>query len=122
MADAKIEDGPKKVIVTKDSSLRQKIAYVMVQVKNDQTVTLRAFGLNISKAITMATIVRERVGELNQITKMVTLEDPKTGRKGTGLEITISKLSLDEADVGYQSEMAKRPERPEGWVPKRKST
>lgn len=59
----------------------------MSQLKNDLVVVIRAFGLNISKAITIATIVRERLGNLNQVSKLVQLEDPKSERKGTGLEI-----------------------------------
>ena len=79
----------------------------MGQVKNNATVIVRAFGLNVHKAITISTIVRERLGLVHSINRLVTLEDPKTGKKATGLEIILSRQQLDEEDVGYQKAVPK---------------
>jgi len=88
--ETSVKESVKSVILTRDSSLRQKITYVIGQIKGNSQVTLRALGQNVHKAITIASIVRERVGNVHQTTKLCHLEDPKANRKTSGVEISLS--------------------------------
>jgi DNA-binding protein len=55
----------KTVRVTQRSSIRSLVSYVMMRVKAGDTMTVQGLGLGISKAITVASIVRDRLGGIH---------------------------------------------------------
>jgi hypothetical protein len=51
---------------TSDStSLRKTIGYLLKKVKNGETVTLQGYGKAMSRVLTVAGIIRDRVGEVH---------------------------------------------------------
>ena len=79
----------------------QKLKYLFAMLKQDKPVTIKASGNAISQAIRMSCVVRSRIGDLHQVT---TLHELKDGQREThGIEILISKNSLDQDSVGYQA-------------------
>ena len=55
----------KTVRVTQRSSIRSLVSYVMMRVKAGDTMTVQGLGLGISTAITVASIVRDRLGDIH---------------------------------------------------------
>lgn len=85
----KVDDGV--VRFTSDRKpLRKTIGYLMKKVKSGETVILQGYGNAMSKVLTVAGILRDRVGELHQVCDFVSYEQKTTGREGTGVKITLS--------------------------------
>ena len=55
----------KTVRVTRNSTIRNLVSYVMMRVKAGDTMTVQGLGLGISKAITVVSIVRDRLGSVH---------------------------------------------------------
>jgi len=60
-----------------------------------------AYGAAISTAIFVATIARNKVGDVHQITSLHELTSKDEGRETNGVKIVLSKGSLDESNPGY---------------------
>lgn len=72
---AKMDDGI--VRVSRTSSVRNQIAYAMKRVKSGEQVTITGLGTGISKAITIASIVRDRVGNVHMLNSFSEVSDKK---------------------------------------------
>ena len=91
------------VRVSKDSSLRKLIGFCIKKVEANETVTIQALNLCVHKAITLASIVRDRVGNVSQINSLLVLENTRLpGKSTSGIQIVLSLSELDRTDVGYQ--------------------
>ena len=91
------------VRVAKDSSLRKLIGFCIKKVEANETVTIQALNLCVHKAITLASIVRDRVGNVSQINSLLVLENTRLpGKSTSGIQIVLSLSELDRTDVGYQ--------------------
>lgn len=98
------------VRIAKDSSVRKLISFVMGRLERGGTVTLQALNLCVKKAITIALIVRDRLGNIYQVNSLLvvqeTKETDKSGEAGddetthvrstSGIQIILSKKPLDE--------------------------
>ena len=71
------------VRVAKDSSLRKLIGLTIKKVEANETVTIQALNLCVHKAITLASIVRDRVGNVSQINSLLVLENTRLPGKST---------------------------------------
>lgn len=80
------------------------ISAAIARVKANQPVTMKAFGRNQHKAVTLASIVRDRVGNLHQLNSFVEEKTEKDGKERlfVGLQIVLSAEPLDTEAVGYQ--------------------
>jgi len=87
--------------VTKDSVMRKKIGVALGLVKGGKTVTISGFGSNIPKAISLASIVSDRVGEVHRVNSFVSEKDERSEKFGSGVQIVLSLSALDTEDVGY---------------------
>jgi hypothetical protein len=45
--------------------------------------------------------VRDRIGEVHQSSAFVTYVEKKSGKEGTGIQVTLSLSELDTAAIGY---------------------
>jgi len=109
------------VRVAKDSSTRKLITFVMSRLENGGTVTLQALNLCVHKAITIALICRDRLGNVYQVNSLLVVQETKEkdvdaekgddaaaaeGEKETrtssGIQIILSKSPLDKTEVGYE--------------------
>ena len=57
------------------------ISAAIARVKANQPVTMKAFGRNQHKAVTLASIVRDRVGNLHQLNSFVEEKTEKDGKE-----------------------------------------
>lgn len=106
-SDAKAEEDfnkPMSVLVGQGSQLRKVISAAISRVKANQPVTLKAFGRNQHRAVTLASIVRDRVGDLHQLNSFVEEKNVKDGKERVfvGIQIILSASELDTEDPGYQ--------------------
>ena len=94
------------VRVAKESSTRKLISFVMGRLERGGTVTLQALNLCVHKAITIALIVRDRLGEIHQVNSLLVVQETKeaekteagteaTVRTTSGIQIILSKSPLD---------------------------
>jgi len=91
------------VRVSKESSLRKLIGFIIKKIEANETVTIQALNLCVHKAITVASIVRDRVGNVYQVNSLLVLENSRLpGKSTSGIQIVLSLKELDSADVGYQ--------------------
>jgi DNA-binding protein len=95
---------PMSVLIGQGSQLRRLISAAIARVKANQTVTLKAFGRNQHRAVTLASIVRDRVGDLHQLNSFVEEKNEKEGKERlfVGIQIILSAEPLDTEDPGYQ--------------------
>nr|AAM96948.1 macronuclear development protein 2 [Stylonychia lemnae]AAP20880.1 macronuclear development protein 2 [Stylonychia lemnae] len=93
--------------IYEDSSMRKQLSYAIYQLRERQTITLQAFGENISRAVKMAEILKMRLGMLHQenmlLVKFQQRSQPREDM--SGILIKLSKLSLDPKHLGYQKPM-----------------
>ena len=94
---------PMSVLIGQGSQLRRLISAAIARVKANQTVTLKAFGRNQHRAVTLASIVRDRVGDLHQLNSFVEEKNEKDGKERlfVGIQIILSAEPLDTEDPGY---------------------
>ena len=91
------------VRVSKNSSLRKLIGFCIKKVESDEVVTIQALNLCVHKAIILASIVRDRVGNVSQINSLLVLDNERLpGKTTSGIQIVLSLGDLDNEDVGYQ--------------------
>ena len=91
------------VRVSKNSSLRKLIGFCIKKVESDEVVTIQALNLCVHKAIILASIVRDRVGNVSQINSLLVLDNERLpGKTTSGIQIVLSMGDLDKDDVGYQ--------------------
>ena len=103
------------VRIAKDSSVRKLISFVMSRLDRGGTVTLQALNLCVKKAITIALIVRDRLGNIYQVNSLLVVQETKDADKGeagadataqvrstSGIQIILSKSPLDKNQVGYE--------------------
>ena len=65
------------VRVSRTASIRAQIGYAMKRVKLGESVTIQGLGMGISRAITIASIVRDRVGNVHMLNSFSEVEDKK---------------------------------------------
>ena len=91
------------VRVAKDSQLRKMITFVMAKVDNGSTVTIQALNKCVHKAITLASIVRDRLGNVHQINSLLVVQEASNSdetqgndkvRTTSGIQIILSKQML----------------------------
>jgi len=101
------------VRVAKDSSTRKLITFVMNRLEQGGTVTLQALNVCVHKAITIALIVRDRLGNIHQVNSLLVVQETKEGEKSgadetqqtrtsSGIQIILSKSPLNKSEVGYE--------------------
>lgn len=73
---------PTTVRIAKDSSLRRLITYVMACVQAGSTVTLQALTLQVERAINVASIVRDRIGNVHQVNSLLVVEETVKQKDG----------------------------------------
>jgi DNA-binding protein len=81
----------KIVRVTRNSSIRAQIGYAMKRVKSGDQITIQALGLAMSKAILLASIVRDRIGNvhmLNTMQEVDSLSRPESKVSGISIVLT----------------------------------
>jgi DNA-binding protein len=79
------------VRVTRTSSIRNQIAYTMKRVQAGDTITISGLGLGISKAILIASVVRDRIGNVHMLNSFDEVADKRRPElKTTGIRITLS--------------------------------
>ena len=87
-------------------------AFRILNKTDHKSLTIRATGNAIVKALILIELVKRRVGELHQLNKIysmeiVSYEDSKiegkieTRRRVTAMDTTLSKDPLDKSDPGY---------------------
>jgi DNA-binding protein len=74
-------DKPMNIVVSQNTQLRRMISAAIARVKANQPVTMKAFGRNQHKAVTLASIVRDRVGNLHQLNSFVEEKTEKDGKE-----------------------------------------
>ncbi len=91
----------------------------MSRLENGGTVTLQALNLCVHKAITIALICRDRLGNIHQVNSLLVVQETKDGanaektedsalpeesqtRTSSGIQIILSKSPLDKSEVGYE--------------------
>jgi len=101
---AKVARDDTVVRVTKESSIRKQIGYTMKRVQAGDKMTVTGLGFGMSKAILIASIVRDRVGDVHLLNTFTEVEDRKRPEfKVTGITIVLTtKSDLDSSDIGYQ--------------------
>lgn len=97
------------VRIAKDSSVRKLISFVMSRLERGGTVTLQALNLCVKKAITIALIVRDRLGNIYQVNSLLVVQETKETDKSeagadetahvrstSGIQIILSRSPLDK--------------------------
>ena len=79
--DVKPEDFNATVRVAKESSVRKLISFVMYRLERGGTVTIQALNLCVHKAITIALITRDRIGNVFQVNSLLVVEENNTASK-----------------------------------------
>lgn len=107
-----------EIRITQTGKVRSYISYAngLFADKQEQSVVLKAMGNAISKAVTVAEILKHRVAHLHQITQISSIEtvdvyEPleegldriETKRHIPSISITLSLKQLNTSDPGYQS-------------------
>jgi len=95
-------------------------AFRILNKTDHRSLTIRATGNAIVKALILIELVKRRVGELHQLNKIYSMEivsheDSKiegmekieTRRRVTAMDTTLSKDPLDDKDPGYQEPLPK---------------
>ena len=111
------------VRISKDSQVRKLISFVMGRLERGGTVTLQALNQCVHKAITVALISRDRLGNIFQVNSLLVVQEglpasadnSKVGgdesttrvRTTSGIQIILSKSPLDDNEVGYEKPMPK---------------
>lgn len=81
----------KIVRVTRNSSIRAQIGYAMKRVKSGDQITIQALGFAMSKAITIASVVRDRIGNVHMLNTLHEVENKnKPDSKLPGISIVLS--------------------------------
>eukprot|EP00644_Phytophthora_capsici_P010447 jgi/Phyca11/80841/gw1.30.556.1 len=106
-----------EIRITQQGKVRSYISYANgLFAKSERRVVLKAMGNAISKAVTVAEILKHRVANLHQVTRISSIEtvdvyEPleegldriETTRHIPGISIQLSLDELDRDDPGYQS-------------------
>lgn len=100
--------------ITRNTGVKQIISFALPKIKEEWTVELNGFSLDIAKVLTATEIIKSRAPFLHQSTKLITsvqviakddkIENP-TGETKTysGVSVTLSKNPFESVDsVGYQ--------------------
>lgn len=95
-------------------------AFRILNKTDHRSLTIRATGNAIVKALILIELVKRRVGELHQLNKIYSMEivsheeskiegmdSIESRRRVTAMDTTLSKDPLDESDPGYQQPQAK---------------
>jgi len=104
------------VRVAKESSVRKLISFVMGRLERGGRVTLQALNLCVHKAITIALIVRDRLGNIHQVNSLLVVQETRDADKSalgaddttaqvrstSGIQIILSRSPLDRSEVGYE--------------------
>ncbi|CEG44850.1 aspartyl protease family [Plasmopara halstedii] len=113
-----MEVDPNEIRITQQGKVRSYISYAngLFAEKNERRVVLKAMGNAISKAVTVAEILKHRVANLHQVTRISSIEtvdvyEPleegldriETTRHIPGISIQLSLDQLEQNDPGYQS-------------------
>ena len=115
------------VRVSKDSQVRKLISFVMGRLERGGTVTLQALNQCVHKAITVALISRDRLGNIYQVNSLLVVQEGPSAASGeaasgeeqqlqprvrttSGIQIILSKSPLDDKEVGYEKP------KPKGFV------
>ncbi|DAZ93760.1 TPA: hypothetical protein N0F65_000603, partial [Lagenidium giganteum] len=108
---------PNEIRITQQGKVRNYITYAngLFADKNEKSVVLKAMGNAISKAVTVAEILKHRIAHLHQITQISSIEtidayEPleegldriETKRHIPCISIQLSLDKLNEQDPGYQ--------------------
>lgn len=110
-SEAKKEQGkPTTVRIARDSSMRRIITYVMASLSAGSVVTLQALTLQVERAINVASICRDRIGNVHQVNSLLVVEESvkqdesekSNPRSTSGIQIVLSLAPLNEHEVGYQ--------------------
>ena len=81
----------KIIRVTRNSRIRAQIGYTMKRVKSGDQITVKALGLTISKAIMLASIVRDRLGNVHMLTNFYEVDSKnRPESKVTGINIVLT--------------------------------
>ena len=119
------DDGVMRVS-TKQQNLRARLGWLIQRLANDQPVTLLAYGSAIGTAVWMSSVVRNKVGDVHQVSSLLEHTFKDDGRETHGVKIVLSKAPLDETAPGYQLPEAKgfwvQPRRQKVSAEKQKST
>ncbi|OWZ08811.1 Aspartyl protease [Phytophthora megakarya] len=109
---------PNEIRITQQGKVRSYISYAngLFAEKSERRVVLKAMGNAISKAVTVAEILKHRVANLHQVTRISSIEtvdvyEPleegldriETTRHIPGISIQLSLDEMDREDPGYQS-------------------
>ncbi|KAG7399321.1 Ribonuclease P protein subunit p25 [Phytophthora boehmeriae] len=109
---------PNEIRITQQGKVRSYISYAngLFLEKSERRVVLKAMGNAISKAVTVSEILKHRVQNLHQVTRLSSIEtvdvyEPleegldriETKRHIPGISIELSLDQLDRDDPGYQS-------------------
>ncbi|EEY57813.1 aspartyl protease family A01B, putative [Phytophthora infestans T30-4] len=109
---------PNEIRITQQGKVRSYISYAngLFAEKSERRVVLKAMGNAISKAVTVAEILKHRVANLHQVTRISSIEtvdvyEPleegldriETTRHIPGISIQLSLDELERDDPGYQS-------------------
>ena len=100
---AEVAEKNPTVRVSKNSSLRKLIGFCIKKVEAHEVVTIQALNLCVNKAIILASIVRDRVGNVAQVNSLLVLDNERLpGKSTSGIQVILSLGELDTEDVGYQ--------------------
>ena len=81
----------KIVRVTRNSSIRAQIGYTMKRVKSGDQISVQGLGLVISKAIMLASIVRDRLGNVHMLNNFFEVDSKNRPElKVTGINIVLT--------------------------------
>ena len=79
---------PTTVRIAKDSSVRRLTTYCLSRVEAGSVVTIQALTLQVQKAITVASLVRDRLGNVHQVNSLLVVQDSnpeKANRSTSGI-------------------------------------
>jgi len=88
------EDGIMR-IATKMQNMRARIGWLIQRLSSDQPATLLAFGSAIGTAIWIASVVRNKVGDVHQVTSLLEQTFKDDDRVTHGVKLVLSKAGLD---------------------------
>ena len=69
------------VRIARESSVRKLISFVMSRIERGGQVTLQALNMCVHKAITIALIVRDRLGNIHQVNSLLVVQESKENDK-----------------------------------------
>lgn len=76
------------VRVSKDSQVRKLISFVMGRLERGNTVTLQALNQCVHKAITVALIARDRLGNIYQVNSLLVVQEGSQPNAASGKDET----------------------------------